>query len=57
MVIREAELSDAAAIARVHVDTWRSTYRGVIANDYLERLSYERAELARETRLADAEGR
>lgn len=57
MVIREAQVSDAPAIAKVHVDTWRSTYRGIVADDHLERLSYDRAERARETRLADAEGR
>jgi hypothetical protein len=35
MIIREAELYDAAAIAIVHVDSWRSTYRGIIPEDYL----------------------
>lgn len=40
MVIREARLLDALAIARVHVDTWLSTYRGIVPEDYLARLDY-----------------
>lgn len=30
MLIREAKLSDAPGIARVNVDTWRSTYEGIL---------------------------
>ncbi len=37
--IRPAGPSDAKAIARVHVETWRSTYAGVIPDAYLTRLS------------------
>ncbi len=39
-VIREAFIDDCAGIARVIVDTWRAAYDGIIARDYLERLSY-----------------
>jgi hypothetical protein len=28
LIIREAELKDAAGIAKVHVETWQSAYRG-----------------------------
>ena len=35
LTIRPAEIDDAAAIARVHVDTWRSTYAGIIPQHYL----------------------
>jgi ribosomal protein S18 acetylase RimI-like enzyme len=38
-VIRSASLSDGAAIARVHVASWRSTYRGLLADDFLLSLS------------------
>ena len=41
MTIREATADDAAAIARVHVDSWRSTYEGIVPADYLENLSYD----------------
>jgi GNAT superfamily N-acetyltransferase len=41
MLIREATPADAAAIARVHVESWRTTYRGIVPDDYLARLSHE----------------
>lgn len=41
MLIREATPADAAAIARVHVESWRATYRGIVPDDYLARLSRE----------------
>lgn len=44
MVIREARLDDVSAIARVHVDTWLSTYRGIVPEDYLAALSYKKRE-------------
>lgn len=44
MRIREAVLADAAAIARVHVDSWRTTYRGIVPDGYLASLSYEQRE-------------
>ena len=44
MLIREASPSDAAAIARVHVDSWRTTYAGIVPADYLANLSYTRRE-------------
>ena len=39
--IRLATVEDAMAIARVHVDSWRTTYRGILSEDYLRSLSYE----------------
>jgi len=42
MVIREAKGTDAAAIARVVVDTWRTTYIGIVPQAFLDSLSYER---------------
>ena len=41
--IREAREDDAAAIAWVQVDTWRTAYRGIVDDDFLDRLSYERS--------------
>jgi GNAT superfamily N-acetyltransferase len=38
-MVRSATLDDAAEIARVHVATWRSAYRGLLADDFLESLS------------------
>jgi ribosomal protein S18 acetylase RimI-like enzyme len=44
MLLREATLNDVLAIAQVHVNTWRTTYRGTIPDDYLAQLSYEKRE-------------
>jgi ribosomal protein S18 acetylase RimI-like enzyme len=33
--LRAARLSDAGDIARVHVETWRATYPGIVPEDYL----------------------
>jgi ribosomal protein S18 acetylase RimI-like enzyme len=38
-MIRPADHNDAAAIARVHVASWRSTYRTLLPADFLESLS------------------
>jgi ribosomal protein S18 acetylase RimI-like enzyme len=40
--IRKARLEDAAGIAIVHVDSWRSTYKDLLAAELLATLSYER---------------
>jgi GNAT superfamily N-acetyltransferase len=39
--IREATVDDADAVARVNVDTWRTTYPGIIPDKVLAGLSYE----------------
>ena len=41
MLIREAILDDAEGIARVHVDSWRTTYKDIVPDSYLQQLSYE----------------
>jgi ribosomal protein S18 acetylase RimI-like enzyme len=40
-MVRPATLDDAAAIARVHVASWRTTYRGLLPDDFLASLSDE----------------
>lgn len=42
VLVRRAVPRDAAAIARVYVESWRSTYAGIIPAAYLDRLSRER---------------
>lgn len=37
-MVRPAELRDAAAIARVHVETWRTAYRRLLPEEYLASL-------------------
>ncbi len=41
VTIREAVPADAPAIARVHVDVWRTTYRGIVPDDYPRTLPYK----------------
>jgi L-amino acid N-acyltransferase YncA len=41
MIIRRAKSDDAQGIAGVHVDSWRSTYQGIIPDDFLDNLSVE----------------
>ncbi|MCM3005162.1 GNAT family N-acetyltransferase [Priestia koreensis] len=41
MQIRRAEKTDAKGIANVHVDSWRTTYKGIIPDGFLDRLSYD----------------
>lgn len=44
MKIREASLEDAPSIARVTVDTWKTAYRGIINDNYLDNLTCEERE-------------
>lgn len=37
--IREAKIGDAESIARVRVDSWRTTYRGLLEDEYLENMT------------------
>lgn len=41
--LRSARIGDAPAMARVHVDTWRTTYGGIVSAAHLAGLSYERS--------------
>ena len=40
--IREAHQDDFEGIAKVRVDTWRVAYKGIVPDDFLESLSYQR---------------
>lgn len=44
VLIRNALADDAAAIARVHVASWQSTYAGMLPASYLSRMSLGSAE-------------
>jgi ribosomal protein S18 acetylase RimI-like enzyme len=56
-MVRRAEPSDAKGIAHVHVETWRTTYRGIVPDDYLSKLSLERSERTWESALTDIKKR
>ena len=66
VTVRRAVRTDAKSIARVHIDSWQSTYRGIVPDDYLAKLSYEErekmwdriiADPSKHTFLAEAAGR
>jgi GNAT superfamily N-acetyltransferase len=40
--IREARAADAAAIARVQVESWHTTFRGLLPEDFLAEITLER---------------
>ena len=44
MIIREATHADIPAIARLHVDSWRTTYKGILPDEFLADLNYEMRE-------------
>ena len=44
MRIRAATEADYAAIAKVHVDSWRTTYSGILPQEYLDQLSCQQRE-------------
>lgn len=54
--IRNAALQDAASIARVQVASWRSTYRGLVSENYLSSLDAEERAQQWELRLSQAAG-
>jgi ribosomal protein S18 acetylase RimI-like enzyme len=41
MTFREATRDDIPGIARVHMDSWRATYPGIVPDSYLDSLTYE----------------
>ena len=61
LVVRRAEVADAAAIASCHVRSWQSGYAGVISDSFLESLGADlpRRTLDRQTQIlgSEAEGR
>lgn len=57
MIVRKATLTDAAAIGRIHVESWRATYAGIVPDEYLAALSTERRAEQWRAGLANAESR
>jgi L-amino acid N-acyltransferase YncA len=53
MEIREAKSGDARAIAEVHLASWKTTYRGIIAQEYIDGLRVEDGAARWETRLTE----
>lgn len=52
--IRPAAVGDAGDIARIHVETWRHAYKGIVPDSYLDGLSVERRAEAWEKILSES---
>ena len=52
MLIRKAQAEDAPGIARVHVESWRTTYAGMVPGEFLAGLSYEGRQMMWDSVLA-----
>lgn len=51
---REANLEDAPAVAKVHVESWRKSFAGIVPEEFLDSLSVEKRTKAFEQRLGEA---
>jgi len=50
---REATVADCAAVAEVHVRSWRESFAGIVPQAFLDKMSVERRAKAFEGRFAD----
>ncbi|MGI5894582.1 MAG: GNAT family N-acetyltransferase [Candidatus Merdivicinus sp.] len=39
MIVRPAKLEDAAAIGKIYCESWKTAYRGIVPQDYLDSLT------------------
>lgn len=53
MRVRKALFEDARGIAIVHVDSWKETYKGIVPDSYLEKLTYQQREQVWETNISE----
>ncbi|HEU5139282.1 MAG TPA: GNAT family N-acetyltransferase [Bacillales bacterium] len=44
MNIRKAKDADAQGIAKVQVDSWKTTYKGIVSDSFLQKMSYKNLE-------------
>ena len=56
MLIRAATVSDSLGLAKVHVDTWKTAYRGILPDSYLNGLACDRSARGWEKTLASGAG-
>ena len=51
--IRRANSDDVSGIAKVNVDSWRTTYEGIIQEDFLDDMSYLKSKERWKSRFKD----
>lgn len=54
MKIRIATKDDAPGVAKVHIDTWKACYKGIVPDDYLASFNYEARTKGWEEGLSDS---
>lgn len=42
MIIRKASIYDSIGITKVYVETWKTAYRGIVDQDYLDNINYDK---------------
>jgi ribosomal protein S18 acetylase RimI-like enzyme len=53
VIVRDASTADSAAVARVHIDSWRFAYQGIMPDEVLDRLTIEERTGQWNARIAD----
>lgn len=54
MKVREGALADIDGITRVHVDTWKSAYKGILSDKFLQGISFEKRKVIWKTFFQDS---
>lgn len=54
--IRRAIKDDISAIAKVHVDSWKTTYKGIFSNEILDNITYNQREKLWESLFQNEDG-
>ncbi len=54
IVYRKANVKDALAVAKVHVESWRKSFAGIVPQAFLDNLTVEKREQAFRQRFGDA---
>lgn len=54
--IRRAIKDDISAIAKVHVDSWKTTYKGIFSNEILDNITYDQREKLWESIFQNEDG-
>ena len=57
VTLREANEHDVGAIAQLHADSWRSTYRGILSDDYLDNRVHSERAILWQTRFSEKSGK
>ena len=53
VLIRRADIRDAAGIGEVHAESWRATYRGIVPDEYLDAIDVAEWSERQRRRLAE----